>query len=210
MYSSDCFSWRPTLLILSLFAIIIASCASQGLRPDEAMAALHVRDAQQAGDATLIIEGTNPPPVGHHFLRFTEGEIVTGAIYLQVPPAACRPEGASCVSWRIRRPDGVTIGGDVPRGQTRVVVMVRDLLGSTTAELGHRGPFFALLTVLWVDDQGNDRTSVTEGIIDVRVVKNGYQSLHAIPTSRDFAWEWTSDGRVYRMTTALRAYAGAR
>jgi hypothetical protein len=174
------------------------------------MAALNVRDTQQAGDATVIIEGSQPPPVGFHFLRFNEGAVASGSVYLQVPPAVCRPDGASCVSYRIRRPDGTELGGDVPRGQTRVEIPVRTLFNSATAELGHRGPFFVLLTVKWVDDSGNDRESRAEGIIETRVVRAGYRSMVETPSSREYAWAWTDGSRFYRMTTALRAYSGAQ
>lgn len=211
MTNEECCSWRTVLGFLGLLVLaVFAACASGGLRPDEAMAQLGVRDTQQAGDATVVIEGDQPPPVGFHFLRFQQGEIATGSVALVVPPAQCRPEGARCVHWAIRRPDGQVIGDDVPRGQVRVVIAVRDLFGSATAELGHRGPFFVLLTVKWVDEQGNDRESRAEGIIEVRVVSQGYQSLNQTPSSREFAWDWIDQGRNYRMTTALRAYAGMR
>lgn len=208
MYSRECTTWHSVVAVIFAMAVF-ASCASQGLHPDEAVAALGVRDAQQAGDATIIIEGDSPPPVGFHFLRFQEHDVVTGSVYLQVPPAECRPEGASCVHWTIRKPDGGSIGDDVPRGQTRVTIRVSQLFGSSTAELGHRGPFFILMTVKWVDEQGHDRESASEGIIEVRVLRQGYQSLNGTPHDRAFAWEWASGGRNYRMTTALRAYAGA-
>jgi len=195
-------------LSMVIVALVLASCAQIGLRPDQAMAQLNVRDTQQAGDATVIIEGSQPPPVGFHFLRFQEGDVAAGSVFLQVPPAQCRPEGGSCVEYAIRRPSGEVIGGQVPRGQTRVTIPVRELFGSGTVNLGHRGPFFVLLTVNWIDTDGRDRVSRAEGIIEVRVVRQGYQSLHATPGARDFAWQWTASGVNYRMTTALRAYAG--
>ena len=189
-------------------AAIFAACASGGLHPDEALAALGVRDAQQAGDATVILEGDSAPPVGFHFIRVQQGSVARGHITMQAPPAQCRPEGASCVSWTFIRPDGSEFGGAVPRGQTRVQIPLVQVFDSTTAELGSRGMNSILLTVKWVDDQGRDRESRAEGVVDIRVVRNGYQSLHETPTSREYAWEWTDSGRVYRMTTGLRAYAG--
>lgn len=193
-----------------VFVMTLAACASKGLKPDEALAALGIRDAQQAGDATVIIEGTSPPPVGFHYIRMQQGQVAQGSVFLQVPPAECRPEKANCVSWLVIRPDGTEFGNEVPRKQTRVEIPLRQLFNSNTAELGSRGPFGVMLTVKWVDKDGRDRESRAEGEIYVRVVRNGYRTLHSTPKSSDFVWEWAAGTMIYRMTSGLRAYAGTQ
>lgn len=207
--SEDRTSWRAAAVIIALI-MCLAACATKGLKVDQALAALGVRDAQQAGDATVIIEGTSPPPVGFHYIRMQQGQVAEGSVFLQVPPAECRPAEAPCVDWLVIRPDGTDFGGQVPRGQTRVAIPVRQLFNSDRADIGSRGPFGVLLTVRWVDEQGRDRESRAEGEVYVRVVRQGYRSLHATPQSPDFVWSWASGGRVYRMTSGLRAYAGAQ
>ena len=202
-------SWLSSISAF-IFVVFLAACASKGLKPDSALAALGIRDTQQAGDATVIVEGTSQPPVGFHYIRMQEGASAIGSVFLQVPPAECNPNNVPCISWTVIRPDGSDFGEDVPRGTTRVDIPYKKLFNSDTVELGARGPFGVILTVKWIDNEGRDRESRAEGEIYVRVVKNGYRGLQDTPTNGDFVWEWSSENKIYRMTSGLRAYAGEK
>lgn len=203
--------WSSFDFILIAFLLVLASCAQHGLKPDEAMATLNIRDTQQAGDATVIIEGCgNQPNVGWTYCRFKQGAIANGQISLKVPPAVCRPENSPCVSWLIIRPDGTEFGGDVPRGQVTANIPLATLVNSQTIDIGARGPFAVLLTVKWVDTDGRDRESRAVGEIYMRVLRDGYTGLQETPSSRQYVWAWSEGAKFYRMTTALRAYVGVQ
>ena len=198
------------LLAVIFFMASMESCKSGGYKKDQAMADIGARDTAQVGDTSVPIEGCgNQPIVGYTYCRITANAVMPGSITVSVPPAQCRED--NCVQWKLYRPDGQEhLGGLVPKGQTKVTIPWRQILGRESVTTGDRGFWPIKVWVRWVDEDGRDRESSAEGEVRLRVIQNNYQPLNNVSGDRNFVWIWNEGNTFYRMTTALRTYVGAQ
>lgn len=158
------------------------------------------------GDATGIVEGCGQQPstLGM-FCRQQEGDASNKSVWFIGPPAKCNKDEA-CVFIKIWNAQGQLVwGGSIPKSQTRIEVPWSTLLGRQTFELGDRGFWTFNTQVFWVDQDGKDRESLSQGDIVLRVFKKTYQPLHAVLDDPNFVWTWEDGSFQYKMTSGLRA-----
>lgn len=166
-------------------------------------------DAVLSGDATGLVEGCGAQPiVGFTYCRVVEGDAADQAISFIGPPALCTDPQA-CVYIKVLNQAGqVAWGGSIPKGQTRVSVPWKTLLGADQFQVGNRGLWSWRVEVHWVDRDDHDRVSYSQGDIVLRVYKKGYTPLDRVSADPNFVWSWTDGKFSYKMTTGLRAYVG--
>ena len=164
--------------------------------------------AQEANDATVIIEGCGSQPVvGYTYCRVREGDPTSGTLRLAIPPTACQK--ASCAQVTVFFPDGTpSLGFAVPRGVTHLDLEWKQMVKRPTFEKLDRGFWPILLEWWWIDADGNEHRSVAEGEIRMRVIGTSYVPLHEVEESNEYAWRWQDENGRYRMTTAGRAWSG--
>lgn len=206
--------WLPPLL-LTIFLISPNAWSFGRSRAP----AVTVEDAQSAilsGDATGIVEGCAHAGVGFAYCRFPEGPVDAQALSFVGPPADCVREDA-CVFVQIRDAQGrIAWGGQIDKGKTRVLVPWRKILGCQEGPAapcefhqGQRGVWSFVHEVHWKDAEGRDRRSTSLGDLMLRIYKrDGYAPLDTVEADPAFTWNWTDGGRIYRMTTGLRAFVG--
>lgn len=193
-------------IILPLSALFLCAaatnCAAVKLTPDNAMAAI------EAEDFTGLIEGCGKQLIaGFDYCRVQEGDNANQEISFIGPPSACRED--ACVFIKVYDNKGnVAWGGSIPRGKTRVTVPWKELLKSDTFTLGQRGFYTYNHEVHWVDTEGRDRVSYSQGEIVLRVYKKGYMPLNNVSDDPNFAWSWREGDRLVKMTTGMRVYVG--
>ncbi len=168
-----------------------------------------VVDAVVAGDATGLVEGCGAQPiVGFTYCRVVEGDAAEQKLAFIGPPAKCAREDA-CVFVKVFTAGGqVAWGGMIKKGETRVEVPWKAVLGGERFEALHKGWWAWNVDVLWTDADGNERRSRAQGDLILRVFPKGYTPLDRVKDDPAFAWIWTDSGREYKMTTGLRAYTG--
>ena len=100
-------------------------------------------------------------------------------------------------------------GGQILKGQTRVSIPWKSLLGSDQFQLLQRGAWTFVTEVHWLDNDNHDRVSRAQGEIVLRVYKKGYLPLDRVSADPNYVWSWSDSGFNYKMTSSLRAYVGA-
>jgi hypothetical protein len=190
-------------LLLAFLLLGASECAHLRIVPDTTPVG-----AQEANDATVIIEGCGNQPVsGYTYCRVTEGGPTTGILTLIAPPALCKEE--SCVFFKIFFTNGEpALGLSVPRGQMRVSIPWSDVVKRDTFLKDDRGFWPVLMETHWVDNNGLDRITFTEGEIRMRVLSKDYISLSSIQDDPNFQWTWSDDRARYKMTSAGRVWVG--
>ena len=176
-----------------------------------------VQDAILAGDATGLVEGCgNQPVVGFTYCRLVEGDAADQTISFIGPPAKCN-DPDSCVFIKVFNQAGqIAWGGSIPKDQTRVYVSWRKLLGcqdppaTCQFQVGNRGFWTYDHEVHWIDPDGHDRKSISQGDIVLRVYHQGYTPLDKVEADPNFVWSWVDGNFIYHMTTGLRAYVGKK
>lgn len=195
----------PLLVLVATLGLGASKCAHPvSVQDTSAMAA-------EANDATVIIEGCgNQPVVGYTYCRVPEGsDAKTKNITLIAPPSECSDKD-SCVDFKVYYPDGSqpALGVTVPKGQTRVTLPWNKLLGRDTFEKADRGFWPVIMTVKWIAPDGQQKKTLVEGEIRLRVTSQGYEALQEVEESQNYAWHWNDKLSKYRMSTSGRAYAG--
>jgi hypothetical protein len=162
-----------------------------------------------AGDATGIVEGCGLQPiVGYTYCRVVEGDATNQNISFIGPPAQCNDPNA-CVFVKVFDRNGqIAWGGQIPKGQTRVTVPWKSLVGADQFQQLQKGDWTAVIEVHWIDPDNHDRVSRTQVDISLRVYKKGYIPLDKVAGDPNFVWQWVDGKYSYKMTSGLRAYVG--
>lgn len=195
---------RLIVVVLSGLALLGASrCASVKLEPDTAMAAI------EAQDYTGMVDGCGKQPIiGFDYCRVEEGSTTTKGFSFIGPPAVCK--GEACVFIKVYKGGEVIWGGSIPKGKTKIALTWKDLTKQDSFAVGDRGFYPYTHEVKWIDKDGNERTSFSQGELVLRVYKKGYIPLHTVSDDPNFVWRWIEDGRMIRLTTGLRAFIGGQ
>jgi len=194
------------LLIMCLFAFLGAGrCSLVQVTPDTIMSAV------EAEDYTVLIEGCGNQLVpGYTYCRVREGDSTGHNIALVGPPTVCKKPDA-CIFYKIYFPDGSpSIGGGIPKGQTKVEIPWTDLTKKTQFEVGDRGFWPITMEVYWIDPDGNEMQSFAIGEIRLRVFRQEYLPLNNVASDPNFVWVWNQDGLTVKMTTGIRAYVAEK
>lgn len=201
---------RFRLLFLSLFSSFLfigASRCAVGVKPDSVTAAL------VSGDYTALIEGCGNQLVpGYTYCRFSEGEIAQGFVTFVAPPVICLGKKEEpCVTFKVYFPTGEpTYGGEIPRGKTRANVEWETLLHKKTFEKGDRGFWPFTYRIRWVDPEGKEQLTMSQGEIRLRVYSKEYIPLQNVSEDENYVWKWVENGLPVHMTTGARTYVGLK
>lgn len=185
-----------------LAACLIASCKTPAVI-DRSMA------APLANDATAFVSGCgNPPAVGVAYCRKQVGQATDrDAVTFYAPPGDCGADKCSFVM--ILFPTGEpTFSVGIPKDKTSVSVKLSDLTKKPNFDINDRGWWPFVIQTKWKDGDGDIRTTVQEGEIRLRVTAVGYVPLHEVKEDPAYGWQWTDSARLFRMTTAGRAWVG--
>lgn len=158
------------------------------------------------GDATGLAEGCGqqPSPLGM-FCRMVEGDIVGKSVQFIGPPADCARE--ACVFVKVFNNQGQLVFGDsIPKGKTRLDVPWKTLLGREKVEFEDRGFWSFTTSVFYIDLDGRERESKSQGDIVLRVFRKGYAPLSSVKNDPNFVWSWVDSGYLYKMTSGLRTF----
>jgi hypothetical protein len=151
----------------------------------------------------------NQPIVGYTYCRKKEGSAAGDRLWFYGPKTNC--ERQACVYFKIYFPDGTpSYEGSIPKNETKAFVLWSDLIKSDTFVIGDRGFWPYVYTVYWNDDNGNERSSRSDGDIRLRVYHKDYEPLHNSTDNPNFTFEWTDDGHVFKVTTGLRMFIGEK
>lgn len=216
------------LMFLSCLLLMGATQCKEAVKPDVMASAL------EAGDYTALVEGCGNQLVsGYSYCRMRETQDVgNSVIYFVVPPVTCLPKDPetgkpweSCATVEIFFPNGEpTFSVSFPRqsnGQsaTRVAVKWKDLVKRNTFEKGDRGFWPYRTTMHWIDADGRDQRTITEGEIRLRVVSpsvctpdgncKSYLPSQDLPEDANYVWNWIEGRSVVKMTTSGRVFVGA-
>lgn len=189
----------PFLILLCL----IASCALSKTYPkkDRLMSALDGKDF------TALIEGCGHQVTsGFTYCRKSEGSTANETLTFIGPITNCNRQ--SCVEFKVYGPDGnIIFGSAIPKNQTRKSIPWNTLLNRETFEVQDRGWWLYVYHVFWIDSEGNEHLSVSEGEIRLRIVKKEYVPLSNVDTDGFQTWKWKDkNGAIVKMTTGMRTY----
>lgn len=189
-------------LILCLPLVLgIASCRSRGTVVEDAMSAV------EAGDYTALVEGCGNQLIpGYTYCRKMEGSSTQELLNFHAPKTECVKE--PCRTFKVFGPNGdVVYGGEFKRGELKVGVPWSALTGSSTFEISDRGFWGVIYEIKFIDSEGRERTTLTQGEIRMRVLKKEYIPLHNVSADKGFVWKWEA-GVPVRMTTGGRTFVG--
>ncbi len=195
---------RLILLLSSILVLGISHC-NVPIVIDDTMSPL------EAGDPTALIEGCGNQLVsGYTYCRVREGDNTGLKLTIVAPITECKKTDG-CAYYKIYFPTGEpTLGGVIPKGQSSVSIFWSELTKKTTFDVGDRGFWPVLVDIFWLDKDGNERRSTTEGEIRLRVYRSSYTPLHEISNDPNFAWEFHYGKIPVKVTTNLRAYVGKK
>ena len=164
--------------------------------------------AIEGKDATGPIKACGHQPiVGYTYCRKKEGQVADDKIWFYGPISNCERE--HCVYYKIYFPDGTpSYEGKIPKDQTKEFVLWSSLIKSDAFTVGYRGLWRYVYTIYWVDNDGNERKSLSDGDIRLIVYSADYEPLHNSPENPNYAFTWSEDGFNFKMTTGLRMYIG--
>ena len=200
--------YRGTLLGVILALIPTSACAASKRLKIDPVTPSTVLD----GDATGLVQACGHQPiVGFTYCRLQEGDNAGQTIAFIGPPAKCKRED-SCVFFKVWNQQGqLVFGGSLPKGTTSINVAWKTLLsGRDQFQINDRGFWTFNTEVFWIDPDGRERTSTSQGDIVLRIYKKGYLPLNGVREDPSFVWEWTNNEFIYKMTSSLRAYIGRK
>lgn len=129
-------------------------------------------------DKTVVLSGFGKVASdGYLFIRVREGAAPTGEITLYVPPLECKRE--NCVKFQTWRLDGsLGIAGGIKQGETHTSFSLAELTSETDrVNLRSDGEYKLKLKVYFLDQDGEERSSLAEGFIRVNVMSADYEPL---------------------------------
>lgn len=203
---------RKFLLCFFLLSLMGVDCSHIAVQPDAEASAL------SGLDETGLIDGCGTQlQDGFMVCRMMEGPVDQKSIFFVGPPAQCAETDAqgnpvdSCVHFSIYFPNGnPSLDGKIPRGQTRVPVLWKDLVKKDTFAKGDRGFWSYDYTIKWIDPDGKEQSTFVQGELILRVYTQDYKPLHDSPADPNFVWQWTENGAPVAMTTGGRVYVGKK
>lgn len=166
--------------------------------------------AVEANDTTAIIEGCgNQPIAGYTYCRRRDGSPTESVVSFIVPPVDCGLD--SCVNIKVYRPDSeIALGLNIPKGQTRLDVPWKMIVGRNQFTLGDRGFWPVIYQITYLDEKGRDKLLVVEGEIRLRVYSKDYLPLHESLDDPAFKWEFIESSTKIKMTTSGRTYVAPK
>lgn len=198
-----------------LYAALIASTClgasqcSKALRVDPSM------HAALANDLTALVDGSDLQGCGTQlqtgllFCRVSENHPAHAKITFVGPKSNCSRE--RCVFVKIYFPTGEpALELSIPKDQTSVSVTWRELIHADHFSKEQRGFWPFLRTVYWRNADGQEGVTQDEGLIYLRVLSSGYESLHESRDNPNWAFKSTYKGLAWRMTTSGRTYVEKR
>lgn len=193
-------------LLCSFLMLAFMGATCTHVKPDAEL------DALAAGDNTALVEGCGNQLVsGYTYCRKREGDVGDDSLYFVGPASNCLGTG-SCVSFKLYFPDGSqpAYGGSIPRGQTRVGVPWKSILGKNTFQVGDRGFWPFVMWVKYIQPDGKEYQTVSQGEIRMLVVRKEYISLSNVMDDPNFVWSWSENGVPVKMTAGSRIYVGQK
>lgn len=194
---------KKIFLVLA-FLIPLIACARAPIKDPEI-------PAIKGKDFTALIEGCgNQLQAGLLNCRRYEGSSAEEMLYFVGPVTNCKRE--FCVEFKIYHADGNLAYGDaIPKKQFRKGVPWSKILKRPSFELGDRGFWFFTYNVFWVNSDGHEEESKSEGEIRLRVLKKDYIPLHEVVNDGAFTWDFsTRNGERVKITTGMRTYVSSR
>ncbi len=196
---------KKILIIFIMLFSALAACAKTPVKDKEL-------SAIEGGDHTGLIEGCgNQLVAGMMRCKKTEGMSVKGD-YLSFlgPITNCKRE--FCVEFKVYNNRGELVFGDaIPKKKNRKDVEWTKILNRDTFEINDRGMWFYKYTIYWVDGNGNENISVSDGEIYLRIIRDEYIPLDNVVNDRNFVWSfWTKNNELVKMTTGMRTYVSRR
>lgn len=188
------------LNIITFSFILLSACAGKGkVKPDESVS------PAQSGDSTVMIRACgNPPTVGFAYCRIREGESTVQDLTVVIPATQCKSDNCSFV--KIYDENGAVVyGAGIPKGQSSIGISWKTLLSRDQFSRDVRGLWTISIRVLWTDNTGIDRSSVSKGDILLRVFEKDYQPLNQVHSDPNFVWKTELDGYRYQSTSSLRS-----
>lgn len=164
-------------------------------------------NAAEANDTTVILQGCGNQPIsGFTYCRRTEGPITDqDVIYVHIPESNCDRE--SCVEIQVFAPGGTQIPPIfVPRDRRLQPMHWAELVGRNEFNRGDKGLWTIGMIIYWKDNEGLERRTAMAGEIRLRVLADGYTSLHQSRGEGPYAFRWDVEG-PYRLgyTTSGRS-----
>lgn len=191
------------IYLLPFFVFLINSCTS-GLALDKEIGAV------EAEDLTALVQGCGNQLVsGYTYCRKMEGEATNESITFVAPISNCK--NGECTELKIFYPDGSPSYGYVfKKGESKHVVKWTTLTKKNTFDVQDRGFWLFTYRIKFIDTDGRERETVTEGEIRLRVYRQAYIPLHEVPEDRNYVWKFNFDGVNVRMTTGGRTYVSRK
>lgn len=184
--------------------------------------------AVEAGDYTALVEGCGHQPIpGYTYCRVHEGQDAGSQVFFLAPPAVCLPKDPqtgvpinSCAHLTVYDPNGANpVERDIPRSVTRLGLSWQEITGHAAFQKGDRGFWPFIVTWHWIDVDGRDQTTMTEGEIRMRVIAaqvcdstggncKAYAPMNDALEDPAYVWQWVDNGAILKATTSGRIYAG--
>ena len=98
------------------------------------------------------------------------------------------------------------LGGTFKENEIRIPIKWKALLKRETFEKGDIGFWGIRYWIKWIDTEGREQTTITDGDIHLIVVDPKYVSLHSIESDDSYVWDFISNGVNVKMTTGGRTY----
>ena len=197
-------------IALVFILMIFYSCAYSGLFKKTPILDTQM-SAIEGGDYTALVEGCGNQLVpGYTYCRKYEGTSSDEEIFFVGPITNCKRE--FCVEFKIYQPDGsAPIGDSIPKKENRKSVKWSRILRRDTFENGDTGFWPFNYKVYWIDKNGRENFSISQGEIRLRVLKKEYIPLNEVVNDFNFTWNiLTRNNETIKMTTGMRAYVSRR
>jgi len=198
------FYMKKFLQLLLIFSCLGASDCSTPAMIDK------TANAASMGDATAFMSGCGSTPIpGYVYCRKKEGAITSvDKVTFYGPKGTCDRDNCTFITIYFRTGEP-RLSLAIPKDKTYVSATFKQLTRRDRFEKFDRGYWPVLMKTYWIDDDDDERETVQEGEIRLRVYGTGYAPLHEIRNNPNFGWGWKLNGRVFKLTTAGRAYTGA-
>lgn len=186
--------------ILFLILFLFISCIAR-LPVDSAMSAI------DGLDKTALVEACGNQLVpGYTYCRKTEGTTTDEFINFIAPPAQCKQY--PCVILKVFFPDNSqeTYAYEFRKGEIVHKVAWKEILDRDIFSIDDRGFWPFMYKIKWVDQDGRERTSITEGEIRLRVLKKRYEALNDAQDNENFVWKYKYKNVQIKMTSSGRTF----
>lgn len=193
-----------TLKCICISILLLSSCAHAYPYRDRGISAI------EGHDQTALIEACGSQiQVGYAYCRKTEGASTEEMIYFLGPRTNCNKD--FCVEFKIFNLNGELIyGNSIPKKLNRVGIKWKEILKRDSFELSDRGFWSYIYNVFWVDKDGHENMSRSEGHIFLRVLKQDYLPLNEVVKDSNYTWFFVVDGQHIKMTTGMRAFVSQK